>query len=144
MGERVNDTCVIAADIDTVWNVITDLDSYPAWADGVIETEVMEVNDDGSPHRGRFRIDAKVAEIGYLIEYVYEDYDVRWTLIEGDTISQLDGLYELWEDDEGTGVRYSLEVDLDIPVPGFLKKRAAKHILEQGLSSLRQRAEDGG
>jgi len=41
-------------------------------------------------------------------------------------------------------VRYTLEVDLDIPVPGFLKKRAAKHILEQGLSSLRQRAEDGG
>lgn len=144
MGERVNDTCTIAADIDTVWNVITDLDSYPAWADGVIETEVVAANDDGSPHQGRFRIDAKVAEIGYLIEYTYEDYDVRWTLLDGDTISQLDGVYELWEDDEGTGVRYSLEVDLDIPVPGFLKKRAAKHILEQGLSSLRQRAEDGG
>jgi len=144
VGERVNDTCVIGADINRVWNVITDLDSYPAWADGVIETEVVATNDDDSPHRGRFRIDAKVAEIGYLIEYTYEDYDIRWTLIEGDTISQLDGLYELWEDEEGTGVRYTLEVDLDIPVPGFLKKRAAKHILEQGLSSLRHRAEDGG
>lgn len=144
MGQRVDDTTIIAADRDTVWTVITDLDTYPEWASGVIETEITVANDDGSPHRGRFRIDAKVAEIGYLIEYSYDDYDIRWTLIEGDTISQLDGLYELSENGDGTHVRYSLEVDLDIPVPGFLKKQAARHILEQGLSSLKQRSEEFG
>jgi hypothetical protein len=74
-----------------------------------------------------------------VIEYRYEDYDISWTLVEGETISQLDGTYELWEEDgDGTGVRYTLEVDVDMPLPGFLKKRAAKQILEQGLDGLKR------
>lgn len=141
MGQRVTDETTIAASIDTVWNVITDLDTYPEWTEGVMETEVVATNDDGYPHRGRFKVDAKVAEIGYVIEYRYTDYDVAWHLVEGDTISQLDGLYELWEDGDATGVRYSLEVDVDLPLPGFLKKRAARTILDQGLTGLKRRAE---
>lgn len=142
MGERVTDTTTIAASIDTVWEVITDLPAYPTWADGVQETEVLAANEDGSPHHGRFRVDAKVAEIVYVIEYRYDDYDVSWHLVEGETLSQLDGIYELAAtDDGGTHVRYSLEVDVDLPLPGFLKKRAAKTILEQGLTGLRVRAE---
>jgi hypothetical protein len=124
-----------------VWDVITDLDAYPDWADGVLETEIETTTDDGYPHRGRFRIDARVAEFSYVLEYTYDNYDISWTLVEGDTISQLDGTYELWEENGGTGVRYSLEVDIDMPIPHFLKKRAARHILEQGLRGLKQRSE---
>jgi hypothetical protein len=141
MGEKVSDDIAIAASVDTVWDVITDLDAYPDWADGVLETEIETTTDDGYPHRGRFRIDARVAEFSYVLEYNYDNYDISWTLVEGDTISQLDGTYELWEENGGTGVRYSLEVDIDMPIPHFLKKRAARHILEQGLRGLKQRSE---
>ena len=142
MGQKVNDTTAIEASNDTVWQVITDIESYPEWAEGVIATEVLATNDDGSPHQAHFRIDAKVAEVTYTIEYSYDNYDISWTLVEGETISQLDGLYELWEEDDGsTGVKYSLEADVDLPLPGFLKKRAARTILEQGLNGLKARAE---
>jgi uncharacterized membrane protein len=143
VGERVSDDTSIAAPIDTVWNVITDIETYPAWTEGVRETEVLATNDDGYPHQARFKVDAKVAEIIYVIQYVYEDYDISWHLVEGDTISQLDGQYLLREEEgSGTHVRYSLEVDVDLPLPGFLKKRAARSILEQGLTGLRRRAEE--
>ena len=142
MGEKVSDRTTIAAPIDTVWNVITDIDSYTEWTDGVEEATLLEVNDDGYPHQARFRVDARVSEITYTIEYRYDDYDISWHLVEGDTISQLDGLYALAEDGDGTAVTYSLEVDVDLPLPGFLKKRAAKTILEQGLTGLKARAEE--
>lgn len=142
MGEQVTDTTSIAAPMDTVWEVIVDLAAYPEWADGVLATEVLSSNSAGYPRRARFRIDAKVVEVAYTIEYQYTGYDVGWHLVEGDTINQLDGAYSLWEEDGGgTGVRYSLEVDVDLPLPGFLKKRAARTILEQGLTGLKARAE---
>lgn len=142
MGEQVSDAVTIAAPIDTVWETITDLEAYPTWLEGVLETEVVETNDDGSPHHARFRVDAKVTEVGYTLEYAYDDYDVSWHLIEGETLRQLDGAYELRVDDDGaTHVRYTLTVDIDLPLPGFLKKRAARTILDQGLRGLKQRAE---
>ena len=142
MGEKVSDRTTIAAPIDTVWNVITDIESYTEWTDGVEEATLLETNDDGYPHQARFRVDARVSEITYTIEYRYDEYDISWHLVEGDTISQLDGTYALTEDGERTAVTYSLEVDVDLPLPGFLKKRAAKTILEQGLTGLKARAED--
>jgi uncharacterized membrane protein len=141
MGEKVTDDISIAAPIDTVWNVITELDSYPQWADGVLDTTIETTTEEGYPDRGRFRVDARIAEVTYVLQYYYQDYDINWKLVEGETITQLDGTYQLWEEDNGTGVRYTLEVDLDMPIPGFLKKRAARHILEQGLRGLKHRSE---
>lgn len=144
MSEKVTDTTTIAATMDEVWNVITDLESYPQWAEGVMESEILSTDDDGYPHQARFRVDAKVAEVTYVLEYHYEDHDVSWHLVEGETISRLDGSYELSEGDDGTDVRYTLVVDVDLPVPGFLKKRAARTILDQGLQGLKERAEETG
>lgn len=141
MGEKVSDDITVAASIDTVWNVITDVETYPEWTDGVEETQILATNDEGYPHQAHFRVDAKVSEVSYTIQYRYEDYDVSWHLVEGELLSKLDGSYELSEDGDGTHVRYSLEVDVDLPVPGFMKKRAARTILEQGLSGLKARAE---
>jgi ribosome-associated toxin RatA of RatAB toxin-antitoxin module len=141
VGQRVSDTRTIAASSDTILEVITDLDTYPEWAEGVLETEVLERDAEGRPARARFRVDAKVAEVAYVIAYTYAPGSVSWTLLEGETISQLDGRYELTGTGGTTDVRYDLEADVDLPLPGFLKKRAAKQILEQGLDGLKRRAE---
>jgi len=50
VGQKVNDSTTIGASPDVVWNVITELATYPEWAGGVQHTEVLEANDDGSPH----------------------------------------------------------------------------------------------
>jgi ribosome-associated toxin RatA of RatAB toxin-antitoxin module len=142
MGQSVSDTSTIAASVETVFEIIIDLEAYPNWVEGMLEAEVLEEDENDRPLRARFRIDARIAEISYTLEYSYDDPNLSWTLIEGEMVNQLDGAYELTDlGDEGTKVRYSLEADVDMPVPGFLKKRAAKHILDQGLRGLKQRAE---
>jgi ribosome-associated toxin RatA of RatAB toxin-antitoxin module len=142
MGQSVSDTSTIAASVETVFEIIIDLEAYPNWVEGMLEAEVLEEDENDRPLRARFRIDARIAEISYTLEYSYDDPNLSWTLVEGEMVNQLDGAYELTDlGDEGTKVRYSLEADVDMPVPGFLKKRAAKHILDQGLRGLKQRAE---
>lgn len=142
MGERVEDRITVQAPADDVWNVITDLEAYPEWADGMQATEVLTTDEQGWPLTARFRVDAKVAEVTYVLRYRYEGDDVHWVLEEGEMLSQLDGSYVLTRvDDATTEVRYRLEVDLDLPLPGFLKKRAAKQIMETGLRTLKERAE---
>lgn len=144
MGQQVSDDITIDAPVDTVWSVITDIDAYPEWAEGVRGAEVLASNDDGSPSQARFRVDARVAEITYTLRYDYEDHDVRWELVEGESVSQLDGAYLLRPNGDSTEVQYTLEVDVDMPVPTFLKKRAARYILDQGLRGLKARAEARG
>lgn len=144
MGQRVTDTISIDADAETVFGVITDLEAYPEWAEGMLEAEVLSRDDQGRPAKARFKIDARVAEIEYVLGYRYDGHDVSWSLVEGETVSQLDGSYELEERDGTTSVRYTLEADVDMPVPGFLKKRATRTILDQGLRGLKQRAEGQG
>jgi ribosome-associated toxin RatA of RatAB toxin-antitoxin module len=142
MGQKVSDSVTIAAPQATVFEQITDLAAYPSWAEGVEEAEVLATDAEGRPSRARFRVDAKVVEVSYTLEYQYDATDrVAWTLVEGDTISQLDGEYLLDERGDDTHVTYSLEVDVDIPLPGFMKKRAAKQILDTGLRGLKQRSE---
>ncbi len=141
MGQSVTDSTTIAASAATVFEVITDLESYPDWAEGMLEVEIVSTDDDGLPKHARFRVDARVAEVTYTLEYTYDGYDISWTLVEGETVSQLDGSYRLTENGSDTDVKYSLEADVDMPVPGFLKKRATKTILDQGLRGLKKRAE---
>lgn len=141
MGQKVSDTTRIAASPETILDVITDLEAYPEWAEGVQKAEVLETDDQGRPAKGRFQVDAKVVEVSYTIAYTYTDTSVAWTLVEGETISQLDGSYTLAPSGAETDVTYALEADVDIPLPGFMKKRAAKQILDQGLRGLKTRSE---
>lgn len=142
MGERVSDDVTIEATADQVMDVVLDLEAYPDWAEGMKHVEVTERDDQGRPVLARFVVDARVAEIDYVLRYDHGGDDLTWTLEQGEVVRQLDGRYQLVERDGVTDVGYSLEVDITLPVPRFLKKRAAKTILDTSLRGLKQRVEE--
>lgn len=142
MGQRAQDQITIDASADAVMGVITDLEQYPQWAQGIEKVEVLSTTDDGKPLQARYTVDASVFQLHYVLEYQYpSDTHLTWHLVEGEQISQLDGSYVLTETGGRTKVDYALEVDLDLPIPGFMKKRGAKVIMETGLKGLRKRVE---
>lgn len=143
MGQSANDQITIAAGPQAVTDVITDLEAYPEWADSHRDVTVLERDDQGRPFHARFTIDARVLEVWYTLEYHYEPNRISWKLVEGEQISQLDGEYVLTPSNGTTRVDYHLEVDMDLPLPGFLKKRAAKTILGSALRGLKKRVESG-
>lgn len=143
MGQRAQDTIVVERPAEDVMAVIVDLEQYPAWAEGVEAVEVLSSDDQGRPLRARFRIDAKVFQLSYVLEYQHVDAThLTWKLVEGEQLSQLDGSYVLTQEGGRTRVDYALEVDIDLPLPGFMKKRGAKVIMETGLRGLKRRVEE--
>ena len=143
MAERASQETVVAAPAERIMDIITDFEAYPDWAEAVRDIEIRATDEDGRPERVWFHLDAKVMEIEYVLEYEYADDALRWHLVEGDQFRKLDGEYLLIPDGDHTRVRYTLEADLAMSLPGFLKKRAAKQILETGLGELKRRAESG-
>ncbi len=141
MGQRVSDTVTIRATRQEIMDVILDLEAYPEWAEGMKQVEVTERDDQGRPVLARFVVDARVAEIDYVLRYDHSGDDLTWQLERGEVVRQLDGRYRIDETDGVAEVEYALEVDVTLPVPGFLKKRAAKVILDTGLRGLKQRVE---
>lgn len=145
MGEQASDSVVINAPPEAVMAVILDLEAYPLWSDDIKKVKVLSTDEQGRPASAMFDVDARVAQVNYTLEYDYESVDgVSWTLTAGDVLRKLDGRYELAATDAGTHVTYALEADIALPVPGFLKKRATKTILDTGLSGLKRRVESLG
>ena len=53
----------------------------------------------------------------------------------------LDGAYEFTERDGGTDITYHLRVDLAVPLPAFVKRRAEARIVGTALRELRDHVE---
>jgi len=87
----------------------------------------------------RFRAAAMGRSTTYTLAYDWDDAPRRlpWKLVSGDIQRVLDGAYEFTETDSGTDVTYHLRVDLAIPLPGFVKRRAEARIISTALRELR-------
>jgi hypothetical protein len=65
---------------------------------------------------------------------------LSWHLVDGDIMRSLRGAYSFSADGSGTRVAYDLAVELVIPLPGFVKRRAEMRILST-LKELKSRSE---
>ena len=66
---------------------------------------------------------------------------LSWAQARGDLTESMDGEYRFDPVDAGTLVTYDLEVELQVPIPAFIKARAAQRIQGQALAELKSRAE---
>ncbi len=126
--------------------VVTDLAKYPDWARGVTDVDIVSVDPAGRPTRAQFRAEAMGRTTRYILDYDYVDppHSVRWRLVDGDLTKRLDGSYTFEPDDEEPGftkVTYELDIDLLVPLPGFVKRRAETKIREAALKEFRSRVE---
>jgi len=135
---------MIAAPRAAVMAVIADFAAYPQWASAVRAAEVLGEEAAGRAGRVRFRLDAGVVKDTYVLGYDWDgDAAVRWHLAEpGSVISAMDGSYLLADRDGATQATYELAVDLRIPMPGLLKRRAEKTIIDTALKGLKNRVEN--
>ena len=144
MADVVRDSIVITADPDSIMDVIADYEAYPDWQDEIKEVEILETDDDGWATKVRFKVDATIAVVNYVLGYTYTDTSVSWTMVEGDKVKRNDGSYQLTDQGNSTTlVDYDLEVEPGIKVPSMLRKQASKRIVRAALEGLKRRVEAG-
>jgi uncharacterized membrane protein len=141
MADESTQSITIAAPASDVLGVIADFDAYPEWADSITSATVLTHDDEGLPEQVRFSLDAGPIKDTYVLAYDWVEDGVTWDLVSGQMQRSQRGRYRLAEDGEGTEVTYTLSVDLTVPLPGLLKRRAEKRIMDQALTGLKRRVE---
>ncbi|MGE3620428.1 MAG: SRPBCC family protein [Acidimicrobiia bacterium] len=145
MSDQATETMVVDATPARVYDAITDFESYPSWARDLKGVTVEETDDQGRGVRVTFRAAAMGRSTEYTLRYAYAEdpTTVSWTLESGDIMRRLDGSYVLEPADGGarTEVTYDLAVELVIPLPGFVRRRAESKVVHTALRELRAHVE---
>ena len=147
MAEQTEGTKTINASAEAIMEVITDFDSYPKWTD-FKSAKVLKKDKQGRGSEVRYEMKAPViGDVELTLSYRYKARGggVSWTSkdVEGG-IKSIRGEYTLDElDEEETKVTYKTSVDLQMKVPGMLKKQGEKQIIKQALDGLKNRVEKG-
>lgn len=145
MAEGTFQTLEIDATAEALYDVAADVASYPDWASGIKEVEVLESDSDGRVDRARFVVEGFVKEIEYVLKYTHDRPGMlSWVAEESNDLKMLEGSYQFAPSDGATEVVYSLTVEPKFTIPGFLKRQAERQIVTTALRGLRKRVIDGG
>ncbi len=132
MAETATETIFIDAPPDRVWTVAVDIEKYPEWARDIKNVIIQSTDTEGRAAEVEFRASALGRSTHYTLIYDYADAPTRlgWQMLSGDIERSIDGAFVfLPAADGGTEVRYDLAIDLVVPLPGFVKRRAEVRIL---------------
>ena len=138
MTDTASERIRVEAPADRCFDVAVDFESYPGVVRDVKEAKILESDDEGRGTRVEFRAAALGKSIRYVLEYDYADAPdaFSWHFVEGDMLRRLDGTYRFEaEGPASTRVHYDLAVELAMPLPGLVKRRAAGLIMGSALKS---------
>jgi hypothetical protein len=143
VADQVSERIRVDASAARCFEVATDFEKYPKWARDVKEARVLERDAEGRGTKVEFRAAAMGRTIRYVLAYDYTDAPTSfsWVLVEGDMLRRLDGKYGFDPDGPATRVTYDLAVDLSVPLPGLIKRRAAGLIMGSALKELKREVE---
>jgi len=144
VAEIATEQMVVTATPEQCFAVVSDVERYPEWAADIKQVVVDSRDAEGRPSQVTWRAGAFGRSTSYTLVY---DYDaapgaLAWKQTAGDLTSKLDGTYRFEAAGEGaTEVTYTLEVELRVPLPGFIKRRAQSRIMHTALEELKARVE---
>ncbi|NNN01249.1 MAG: cyclase [Acidimicrobiaceae bacterium] len=143
MAQRATESIVVDAAPEVVYKVVTDFEDYARWVADLKRVEVLERDAEGRPLEVEFRAAAFGRSTVYTLRYDYSraPHQLSWHQTAGDLTESLVGQYRFEALGESTKVTYDLEVELLVPIPGFIRARAASRIQTQALVELKVRAE---
>jgi len=129
---------VIEATPEEILDVIADVESAHTWSPQYQSAEVLETYGDGRPKRVKMKVKAAGMTDEMEVEYSWGENTAGWTLVKSGQLKAQNATYTFTPAGDKTKVRFDLEVDPSIPIPGFLLKRTLKGAMETATDGLRK------
>lgn len=145
MEDKVSERTMIRATPETLFAILTDFEDYPAWSADIKAVQVLERDEEGRGTRVQFRAAAFGRSTSLVLVYDFSEAprELSWVQESGDLTRCYDGSYTFEaSSDQGdmTEVLYQLTVELRVPLPGFVKRRAEGRMIRV-LRELKAKAE---
>lgn len=144
MAEQATEHMVVSAPAEHCFAVVSDVERYPEWAADIKQVTVTSRDADGRPLEVAFRVGAfgRSSSVTLAYDYSGAPRSLSWKQLSGDLTAKYDGTYRFEPaPDGGTEVTYTLVVELRVPLPGFIKRRAQSRIMHTALEELKLRVE---
>lgn len=143
MEEQVTDRTMVRATPEQCFQILINYEDYPAWSADIKDVAVLERDEEGRGTRVTFRAAAFGRSTSLTLAYDYSGAPGRlsWVQTDGDLTRCYDGAYSFEWTGEETEVTYRLTVELKVPLPGFVKRRAESRLVSGALRELKGRAE---
>jgi len=131
--------------LEKMFRAITDYEAYPRISHMIQKVQILESED--SKVKARFDLEM-IKQLYYEIEIQSElSHDksfgvIEWSLIRSDLLTRNNGKWELSAMGNSTEVTYSLDIDFNMPVPGFMKKKMVAKSLPKTIEEFRDYASD--
>jgi uncharacterized membrane protein len=144
MSELSTGTVNIEAPISEVQAALFELAKYPEWSTAIKSVEVLASDDQGRLTTGKFVIDA-----GMMKDKVTLDYDwsaapekLTFSFNDADLLTGMEGSYSIKQiDEDTTQVTYELGVEISMPIPAMMRKKAEQSTIDQALQQLKSHLE---
>ena len=144
MVDQASERIRIDAPAARCYAIALDFEAYPTWAKDVKRAKVLETDEHGRGTLVEFRAAALGKSIRYVLAYDHSNAPngFSWRFAEGEMLRRLDGAYRFEaETEQSTRVHYDLLVEVAVPLPGMVKRRAASLIMGNALKELKKHIE---
>ena len=138
----------VQATVEACYAIGVDIEAYPLWVENLKAAEILTTDEQDRPLTARFEAEGLGRMSSYVLGYDHGGAPnaLAWNLVTGDLTREIEGRYVFHDMTESDGqplteVDYELTIDLAVPLPGFVKRRAEDKIVKAALERFKQRVE---
>jgi hypothetical protein len=144
MSDLSSGTVTIEAPIAEVEKALFDLAKYPEWSNSIKSVEVLATDDQGRLTSGKFVIDAGMMKDKVTLDYDWSEAPSKlsFTFNDADLLVGMEGSYSIKKiDEDTTQVTYEMGVEISMPIPAMMRKKAEQATIDQALQQLKSHLE---
>lgn len=144
MADMSSNSISIDAPAADVSKVLADIEGFPSWSSAIKSVEVHDRDASNRATKVTVKIEAGVLKDKATLNYDYSKLpnEISFSLDEADLMTEMTGNYTIKDNgDDTTTVTYSLHVEVSMPVPEIMRKKAESTTIDAALGQLKKQLE---